>query len=254
MKLTGLIVVRNYKTLDYMPIEAARSLIPLCNEVVIADMDSDDGSSEELMEFAKTDSRVRLESMRWLRPFNNPHWWTAALNTARILFVDPDSYLLQLDADELVGPESKRGIEMALADRSSAFFKRFNFWKDQRHLAPHNRCCGTMVARMGPAHLYLPSDEPHPAASPNIREGAQSYPELNIYHYGFLRRKDAFLLKSEVVQNCFFGSVDSRLLDAKAKGLAWDDVDYFEGEPLELFAGSHPKEAHQWLKDRGFAL
>lgn len=254
MKLIGLIVVRNHRTLDYMPLESARSLIPLCDHVVIADMESDDGSYEELEAFAKTDSRLILRTMKWLRPFNDPRWWTAALNTARMLFIDPKHSLLQLDADEVIGPESKPGIEMALQDRSSALFKRFNFWKDQRHLAPHNRCCGTMVARMGSAGLYLPSDEPVPAASPNIREGSHAYPNLHIYHYGFLRKKDAFILKSEVVQNCFFGSVDSRLLDAKEKGVPWDSRDYFDGEELELFVGSHPREAHAWLKERGYAL
>lgn len=251
MRLIGLIVVRNHQTLDYMPLEAARSLIPFCDRVIISDMESDDGSYQELKEFESTDSRIWVVQQPWSRPHNDPEWWVKALNYARTTFVPQNSFLLQLDADEVLGPESRDGIRDALNEpERGALFKRLNFWKDAHHLSPENRVCGTMVARMGPANLYLPSDEPNPAMRPNLRDRAQDYPGLTIYHYGFLRDPQAFIRKSITVQRAFFGSIDSRLTSVP-EGKAWDEVDYFDGEPLRPYFGNHPAEAIQWLKDRG---
>lgn len=251
MKLVGLIVVRNWIQLDYCVLEAARSLIPLCHKVVISDMESDDGSYEALKEFELTDSRLEVRSQPWENPHNDPTWWVHALNFARQTFVDSRDFLLQLDADEVLGREAWKGVKQSFDDRHARLFKRLNFWKDARHLAPPNRVCGTMVARMGPANLWLPSDEPNPLFRPNLRDKAEEGIDLHIYHYGFLRKHDAFLRKSEVVQNAFFGSVDPRISRAQTETGRWDGIDYFEGEPLEPFLGRHPPEAIGWLTERG---
>ena len=109
---------------------------------------------------------------------------------------------------------------------------------------------------MGPAHMYLPSDEPLPAERRNIREVAEEYPNLYIYHYGMIREPGKFLDKSDVVQNGFFGSVDQRLVKARAwakeTGKPWHQYcDFFEGAPLRDFTGKHPRVIHQWLRERG---
>jgi hypothetical protein len=247
MRLVGLIVVRNFRSLDYTPIEAAKSLIPHCDEVVISDMKSDDGSFDELWEFGKTDDRLRIVQQPWGDPFNNPEWWVDALNYARENFLYGRDFLLQLDADEVLGPECRDGIQMCKQDEGSALFRRFNFWKDPQHLAPENRVCGTMVARMGPANVWLPSDEPNPKRRPHLRERAQDYPQLNIYHYGFLRDPKAFLRKAQVVQEAFFGSTDERLTSVKDSEI-WYDKDFFDGLPLRDFIGNHPPEILPWLR------
>lgn len=254
MKLVGLVVVRNFLELDYSPIQAANSLIPHCEKVVVVDMESDDGSFEYLREYGYSDSRLEIVSQPWDFPHNDPQWWVKALNRARETFIDSRDFLLQLDADEVLGPESKEGIQEAKRTKKAALFKRLNFWQDPQHLAPHNRVCGTMVARMGPANRYLPSDEPHPAVSPNIRDIAQEFHGLTIYHYGFLRKPESFVRKSEVVQNAFFGSVDPRLKQTQAEKKRWDQYDYFDGEPLQDFRGQHPAEIRTWLIDRGYQL
>lgn len=256
-KIIGLVVVRNHKTLDYIPELAAESLVPFCDEVVVSDMQSDDGSYEALQEWVKNHDKIRLVQQAWEKPHNDPQWWVKALNVAReeIAKREPNAFLFQLDADELVGPECAHGVKMCVEAGGSAFFKRFNFWKDTKHLVPENRCCGEYVARLGPVGLYLPSDEPEPAVKPNIRTLAEYYPNLFIYHYGFLRDSQAFIKKSEVVQNAFFGSCDQRLLDAKGRSERWYDVrDYFDGLELRDWFGTHPSLAHQWLAERGYKV
>jgi hypothetical protein len=253
MKLIGLVVTRNHLSLDYMPVEAAISLAEVCDEVVVVDMESDDGSWEKLnMELWGREPFV-LRQQPWEKPHNDPQWWVKALNRARA-GLPQDAWLLQLDADEVIGTESYDGIYLAMDNGTPGLFRRYTFWRDPEHLVPWNKCCGEMVARLGPANLYLPSDEPNPAVHPNIRDTAEVYSGLHIYHYGMIRRPEAFVLKSTVVQNCFFGSVDPRIATAQSTYSKWNDYDFFDGQPLRDFPGKHPVVARPWLLERGFKV
>lgn len=251
MNLIGLVLTRNHKTLDYIPCEAAKSLIPHCDQVVVVDMQSDDGSYEELVEFEKIDSRLRVVQQPWANPHNRPTWWVEALNLARTTFIDPKDWLIQLDADEVLADYAGNAIKIQRENKQAGLFKRLNFWKDDKHLAPENRYCGTMVARMGPANLYLPSDEPHPAETPNLRTSAEFIGGLEIYHYGALRDPHAFVRKSKTVQNAFFGSCDARILKYEGTQKDWREEDYFD-LPLRDYIGQHPKVAKEWLRSRGY--
>jgi len=253
MRLIGLVLTRCHLTLDYMPVEAACSLSPTCDEVVIVDMESDDGSWEELNQQFAGQACFTLKQQPWDKPHNDPGWWVRALNRARES-LDQHAWLLQLDADEILGPESFDGVHLALDSGTPGLFRRFTFWRDPCHLVPYNRCCGEMVARLGPTNLYLPSDEPTPARHPNIRDYAEAFSGLHIYHYGMIRDPQAFVRKSKVVQNCFFGSVDQRIETAQKENAKWHDADFFDGLPLRDFVGKHPNIVRKWLLERGHSL
>lgn len=252
MKISGLVCIRNGTLLDYCWREAVHSMLPVVDEMVICDSDSSDGTSEQIAELVKNDSKIRAINYPWPNPVGKPTAWVEWLNWARMHL--KHEIMLQLDGDEVLDPQGYQIIKMVAAGRGSALFHRLNFWQDPHHLAPENRCCGTMVARLGPTNLYLPSDEPYPVENPNIRTLAATYSGLNIFHYGFLRKNEAFYRKSDVVQKMFTGGVDKRITDQEAAGLQWNARDYFDGLPLREYHGPHPVIAHQWLKDRGYNL
>lgn len=249
--LSGYVCVRNAVEFDYCIREAVLSLIPVCDEVVISDGGSEDGTLGILDWMLSADSRVRVVHYPWPDPKRDIHFWTTWLNFARgHLRFDTQ---LELDADEVLDPGGYRQIEAMKSTGCSAMFHRLNFWKDPQHLAPENRVCGTMVARMGPTSLWMPSDEPNPAVHPNLRTRAEPFPSLRIFHYGFLRKPDAFVKKADSINRMFFGSTDPRLAEQVAKGERWDSRDYFSGEPLRPFNEQHPEVARAWLRERGFS-
>jgi glycosyl transferase family 2 len=252
-KIVGLVVVRNAIELDYMPLESAMSLAPMCDEVVVSDMESDDGTWEMLNDVLNVHPWAKVVQQPWDRPFQDEHWWTKAINLARSR-IDQSAWILHLDSDEVLGVNTRDGLSLALADGIPGLFRRYNFWRSAKTLVPFNKCCGEMVARLGPASLYLPSDEPHPLVTPNIRTGSEHFQGLEIFHYGFLRKSEAFVKKSKVVQEAFFGSVDTRIAEAHGKHEKWSDHDFFDGEPLRDFIGEHPPIVRQWLVDRGYSL
>lgn len=245
--ISGYVAVRNAELLDYCVAEAVKSLIPICDEVVVCDGESTDATREMIA--AIGDSRIRLLTYPWPNPHNNPKFWVQWLNwTRERLHYD---FQMTLDADEVLAPVSYDQVQDLAKRGESGIFHRLNFWKDAQHLAPLNTVCGDTVARCGPTELYMPSDEPIAAVSPNVREHGTLYVNLQIYHYGFLRRPDAFMRKSHEVQRMFIGSVDTRILEMQREGKRWNERDYFEGKRLREFYADHPPVAHKWLRDRG---
>lgn len=251
--LSGYICVRNALRLDYPVLLAAESLLPVVDELVLSDGESDDGTRELLEEFAAQHSGVvRLHDYAWGNPVRDLGWWVRWLNVVREQL--RGEMQLTLDADEVLDPCGHERVRAVAAAGECAFFERANYWRSPEWLAPDNRCCGKMVARLGPRELYMPSDEPFPDVEPNVRTTAREWPELHIHHLGFLRRPEAFVAKSRVVQTAFFGSVDARLLEVEARGEDWRERDYFDGLPLEPARRPVPEMIHPWLRERGYRI
>lgn len=100
----------------------------------------------------------------------------------------------------------------------------------------------------------MPSDGPDYGNYPNARSVASNHVGgLWIHHYGFLRQPDAFIEKSIIVQDAFFGNVDPRILETHAEHHDWRRRDYF-GQPLLPAPRAHPAMMHEWLRARGYAL
>jgi hypothetical protein len=78
---------------------------------------------------------------------------------------------------------------------------------------------------------------------------------IEIFHYGFLRRREAYFEKSRALQEMFFGSYDDRLKKVERRD------DWMETIPdvpwinqLIEFNGDHPGGVKSWLAERGYKL
>lgn len=252
-KISSYVCVRNALLCDYMVTQVVQSLIPVSDEVVISDGQSNDGTRDVLRQLERMDSRVRVIEYPWPNPVGDHKWWVSWLNWTRERLRFPMQ--LAMDGDEILDPGSYDEIRNAAAAGESRFFDRLNFWQDAQHLAPDGHLCGRFVARLGPSHWFMPSDEPYPDGEPDIKKHAKYEDTLRIFHYGFLRRKEAFFEKSKVVQRAFFNTYDERLKRAEEKGTHW--LTECEGcfpQPLVTFTGQHPEIARQWLTERGYKV
>lgn len=257
MKLSGYICIRNNFDLDYCAEAAVCSLIPVCDEVVICDSDSTDGTREWAEEFARRDSRVRVINYPWPDPKAQIAWWTDWLNFTREHLTH--EMQLELDADEVLCPGSYDTIRAAVAAGEVKWFWRLNFWSDGRHLAPLDELVGSKVVRLAPTRMWMCSDELHPEGEPEIRLTVPwppiPDPPMRIFHYGFIRRHEAFLRKWPLLTRAFFGTIDERCVKAQESGRPW--MEMMEGEaypyqsPLVPFEGEHPAVARNWLRERG---
>lgn len=245
--------MRNGLELDYCFMLSILSMLPFCDEVVVCDRDSSDGTTELLQDVARSNPKIRLVNMHWDDPCGDMAWVLKWMNFAR----DHCRYKNQfyLDADELLDPESGPLLRQ-IPDGEARVFHRLNFWRNGHTLIPHGHTCSHLVVRYGPTELRACSDEIYgpghfPGPEPMIRQIAKRDDRLRIFHYGFIRHQKAMLAKCKVVLRAFFNTYDDRLVEAeKHPEKPWQDFAEYQGLQCPSFSGKHPEIALQWLKER----
>lgn len=254
MTLGGNVCIRNGNDLDFCWRESIKSLLPVCDTVTVCDADSTDGTQEELRAWCEREPKLRLCVYSWPNPQGDNDFWVKWLNYCRD-HVRTDWHL-QLDADEVLHEKSYDEIRQFIATPhwpKAGFVTRYNFWKDHRHTIPEGVALGKRVIRIAPQNVWLPSDGAHPMGK-TVCEMAQGT-GIEIFHYGFLRKREAFFKKEKLLQGYFFGGpFDWRVTGVEKKDGNWmAEIEGIEWKDrLDEFNGTHPQVAQQWLKDRNY--
>lgn len=270
--LSGYVPIKNNFDLDYTAHLAVRSLLPVCDEVIVVDGGSTDQTIDFFLNWQLTEPKIKIISYAIPRlptpdevlrddpgrPKSDARMLIPWLNHGR----SACEYDMQitLDADEVLDPEGYESVRDALRDRLPRWMRRVNLWPDPDNNtimeAPHGTVCGEVVCRMGPTEMEMCSDEPRPEGEPDIRVKAIRDPKdkLKIFHLGFLRRQDAFLKKSRVVQGWLHNCYDPRLRAAERGEGAWYKLSPFPaGRPLLGYPNQDwPDYVNEWIKNRGW--
>lgn len=265
--LSAYLPVRNGQKLDYCWQAAAESLLPICDELILCDSDSTDGTREMMDAWSAREPKIRVLNRPWpvfptfdqwrtsdeTRPPSDPLLLVKWLNWIRAHC----RFDMQLttDADEVLDPRGYPAIREAVQEHGCRWFKRLNFWKDSQHLVPDGHVCGTNVARLGPTELEMVSDEPRPDGEPEIRKRAQFDDSLRFFHYGFLRRQESFFEKAKVMHLALHNTYDPRLVESENTGQPWYELSKWpDSIPLVTYGGDnyHPPMALSWLRERGY--
>lgn len=254
MTLGGNICIRNGFELDYCWREAIQSLLPVCDEVVVCDGGSTDGTREHIVEWAEREPKIKLVDYPWPNPKGDIKFWTDWLNFARE-HIKCD-FQIQLDADEVLSENSYDWIKSykhctEAGKHESLWCKRWNFWRDAQSLIPYGHCLSNRVCRIAPQGVWLPSDG---ADERGWRATALAQDSgIEIFHYGFIRKRESFFKKARALQEMFFNSYDPRLEEVEKVDGNWM-VNISEVEwttQLVPFEGKHPMIMEKWLTERG---
>lgn len=252
MKLSGFTIAKNCLSLDYCIEECIQSMLPICDEVVVGIMGSEDGTLDLIHNWSTCEPKLRYVPVRdWTLQKGNMNWFVEALNETRQCLRYPMA--LQLDADEVLGTDSKtlQAIRRCVETKDAIAMDRLNFVKDHKHLIPEGYCCGKYVVRCGPSNLWWPSDEPHQRGEVPLLDMAHIETDAKIFHLGFLRKREAFYAKARVVLGAFFNEFDQRL--AKAESENYHPFQEFEWwNNLTPYSGYYPELIKEWLRARGY--
>lgn len=253
MKLSGLVLTRNCIVNDYSYLHAIESLLAVCDEVVVSDADSTDGTLEVLTAWSQSTPKLRIVHYPWPDPKGDMGWFVKWINAGRALARFP--MLLQLDADEVLSddPATRGVIERTLASGGAVAFDRINFVRDSHSVIPEGECCGRWVVRLGPRDLHWVSDEPHKPGEVPLLDMAHIEPQAKIFHLGFLRKREAFFSKARVVGAAFFNEFDSRLAEAETTG-AHPFGKFPWWNRLTSYRGYYPESVKAWMRERGYSV
>lgn len=250
MTLGGTLIVRNSIRFDYCLEAALLSLFPICDEVVVVDGYSDDGTWEMLRGMARQESKLRLQQERWV-PNGGGEWLSELTNRAIAMLTTEAN--LNLQADEVVCEWSYPLVLELAATGGIYTLERLNFWHDHRHLLPPDEKVGTHVVRLAPVDVQSVGD----AQSLATNFGWQRS-RVQLMHYGFLRKGPAFVAKSREMMAAWGWGLDPVLEEVERRGMeALVDPVNATSVPVQRlvpYMGPHPRVAHRWLQERGYKV
>jgi hypothetical protein len=252
--LGGSMFVHNAVSYDYCIVPALMSLLEFCEEVIILDAQSDDGTKELLRGISEKESRLKY--------YDNAVWECAKdynrlailANQARNLLTTEWHFMLQ--ADEVLHERSYKFIQKAIMRSpgndpwTEAFrVRRINVYGNfnlRLKYDSNRKPCGDNIVRLARKKVPATGD----AESLHHDHGNPSYINyITIFHYGYMRKPDE-LLKKGIDMTTWFGHGTSQKLVEMRDGAGWNPYGIIPREELEFIEFSHPKYMAQWIEER----
>jgi hypothetical protein len=248
-KLSGTTMIRDGVLYDYCFVESIKCLQELCEEVIICDAGSTDGTVEILRQLEDNKTKVIYrEPDEWesLKPIGKER-----LNYFSNLAIEQVSHEWNYyqQGDEVTSQDCYDAIHKAVncGISHSYFVKRINLWGSpytRLNVMQNRMPCSEAIVRLAQSRFRTYSD------AESICVDAVSdmfFKDITMVHYGFVRKPEIMLKKAINMQDEVFqmGSHDVKL----------DNCDKFE--PERWFSGNdlvpfneHPKIMQKWVNER----
>ena len=243
VKVSGFTIVRNAIKLDF-PVEASiRSILPICDEVVVNVGNSEDGTLELVSSIA--DPKIRIIQTEWDMSQRNT---VLGLETHRAMRACRHPWGVYIQADEVLheegAPKLATAIERADSDRSieGLLVHYIHFYGGFDKVATHRRWYRREVraVRLAPELDIRPYQGAQGfRVGPEHRKIRARLTDATMFHYGWARPAQALREKRDLGRTMY----------------PWRDAD--ESRPLldwmpgiRTFTGRHPEVARAWIDAR----
>lgn len=243
-KVSGFTIVRNAVALDYPLVESVRSILPVCDEVVVNVGRSDD----ETVALARSigDPKVRILETDWDLTARNR---VLGVESLRAMRACRHPWGIYIQADEVLHERGAVALRSAIdehdADRriEGLLVRYLHFYGDMDTIAVNRRWYRREVraVRLSPALDVRPYEGAQGfRVGPWQRRIRARLTDAEMFHYGWARPAKALRAKRRTNQLLYPWS---REREAKGPLLPW-----FPG--LTRFQGAHPAVAHEWIAAR----
>jgi hypothetical protein len=248
IRVSGFTIVRNAITLDFPVVASIRSLLPVCDEVVVNVGRSDD----ETLELVRSidDPKIRILETEWDMTIRNRVLGDETLRAMRAcrhpwgIYIQADEVLHERGAEELaaaiVRHDADRQVEGLLV-------RYLHFYGDMDTIAVNRRWYRREVraVRLDPALDIRPYQGAQGfRVGPELRKIRARVTGAEMFHYGWARPTQALKAKRETNRVIYPWS---REREARRPLLPW-----FPG--LTRFQGTHPAIAREWVDPRRHAV
>jgi glycosyltransferase involved in cell wall biosynthesis len=257
MRIGGSEFVHNAIEFDYCIKESLASLCAFCDEVVVLDAESTDGTLDLLHDLAKEQKNLRVVAGAQWNCAENYLRLSKLANLAKSYLSAPWHFMLQ--ADEVVHESSFKYIQEAVRreDYKTYRARRFNLCGDLNHcfkihdMPHHRKPCNDAVIRLGVIDAEALGDA---ESLDDMHSNGYDYvDQIVIFHYGIVRRDANFLNKCIDMQSWFggqFSQPDHRIVEMRNTHGRYDWEKINPREHLMRIPMSHPIFAQQWVAER----
>lgn len=247
MKVSGFTIVRNGQKFDYPFIESIRSLLPLCDEVIVAVGNSEDDTL--LMVQAISSPKIRIIQTIWDDSLREGGRVLAVETDKAKAAISPDAdWCIYLQADEVLHeqdyPEVRSAMEKNLADKrvDGLLFDHLNFYGSFDFIADSRRWTYKQI-RVIRNNPEIHSFRDAMSFRKNGKNLLVKKINATVYHYGWVRTPDAMQKKLETFQKLWH---DDEWIEKNVPKA--DEFDYSKIDSLSHFKGTHPEVMHERIR------
>jgi hypothetical protein len=253
MKVSGFTFVRNAIKYDYPVVESIRSVLPVCDEFIVAVGRSDDDTRNLVLSI--DDPKVKIIDTVWDDSLREGGRVLAVETNKAIDAISPDStWSFYIQADEVVHEEDLGEIRSAMLRWASdpgiegLVFNYTHFWGSYNYIGDSRRWYRKEVRIIRNDKLirsYLD-------AQGFRKEGKKLHVapvNARIYHYGWVKPPAAQQAKQQTFNR--YWHTDNWIEKTVKKS---ESYDYSFMDFLSLFKGSHPKVMHNRIARQNWAF
>jgi hypothetical protein len=241
MKVSGFSFIKNAVKYGYPVLPAIRSILPLCDEFVIAVGDCNDGT-RELIENMK-ESRIRIIDTVWDESLRTGGRVLAAETDKAFQAVSADSdWAFYIQGDEVMHekfiPVVRQAMQQYKDDRrvDGLLFKYLHFWGSYDYVGASSRWYRNEIRIIRNDKSIFSYKDAQGFRKGN-NEKLQVKPlDACIYHYGWVREPKAMQNKALGVTKYW----SENGYDENKVVFDENDFDYGQIDVLEKFTGTHP--------------
>ncbi|HXE57717.1 MAG TPA: hypothetical protein VNK43_06945 [Gemmatimonadales bacterium] len=247
VRISGFTIVRNAIKLDF-PLEASiRSILPICDEVVVNVGKSEDDTLELVRSIG--DPRIRILETEWDLTIRNRVLGDETLRAMRAcrhpwgIYIQADEVLHERGAAELAEAIRRHDADPRV---EGLLVRYLHFYGDLNTVAVNRRWYRREVraVRLDPALDIRPYQGAQGfRVGPRYRKIRARLTGAEMFHYGWARPPRALKAKREVNQVLYPWSRERERREAEQTLLPW-----FPG--LRRFEGTHPAAAAAWVRER----
>jgi hypothetical protein len=244
MKVSGFTIVRNAITLDFPVVASIRSLLPVCDEVVVNVGRSEDDTLELVRSIG--DPKIRILETEWDMTIKNRVLGDETLRAMRAcrhpwgIYIQADEVLHERGAEELAAAIARHDADRRV---EGLLVRYLHFYGDMDTIAVNRRWYRREVraVRLDPALDIRPYQGAQGfRVGPEHRKIRARLTGAEMFHYGWARPTQALKAKRETNRVIYPWS---REREARRPLLPW-----FPG--LTRFRGTHPFVARGWVDAR----
>ena len=244
--ISGFTIVRNAVTLDYPIVPAIRSILDLCDEVVVNVGKSDDETRDLVASIG--DPRVRILDTVWDL---SRHSLVLSAETQRAMDACRGSWGVYVQADEVLHERGAPLLKQAMTEwdadpRVEGLLVRYqHFWGNFDTLATARRYYRREVrcVRLAKRDIRSFRDAQGFRVGSELRPIRARLTDAEMFHYGWARPLRAIGEKYEASKTLFPWSRERAAAAQRRPTLGWMPL-------LRRFTGTHPWAVREWIAAR----
>jgi len=235
MKVSGFSFIRNAVKFGFPVVESLRSILPLCDELIVAVGKSEDGTRDLIVNMQEP--KIKIVDTVWDDSLKEGGKVLAAETDKAFKAISSDTdWCIYIQADELMHEQDYSAIRAAMEkylhekNVDGLLFKYKHFWGSYDYVASSAKWYRNEIRIVrNNKNIYSYRDAQGFRKDDNQKLGVKPI-DAWIYHYGWVREPST--MQQKVASNQQLYGVPP-VYDANA-------FDYSEVASLEKFTGTHP--------------